>query len=63
MHPKRSVSRHQQARVRKHASNCDSYTFFNLLTSPDLLDEVGAKRGRSDLFRCNDQLSWSRNVG
>lgn len=40
MHHKRSVASHQQARVRKQAANSDSFTFFNLLTSPELLLEV-----------------------
>jgi len=40
MHHKRSVASHQQARVKKQAANSDSFTFFNLLTSPELLVEV-----------------------
>ncbi len=40
MHPTRSVQIHQQRRVRNHASNNDSYEFFNMLTSPELLDQV-----------------------
>jgi hypothetical protein len=40
MHPTRSVQVHQQRRIRKSASNSDSYEFFNMLTSPELLDQV-----------------------
>ena len=40
MHPTRSVQVHQQRRVRNRASNSDSYEFFNMLTSPELLDQV-----------------------
>ncbi len=39
MHPNRQ-SIAQQHRVHSHVKNCDSYAFFNLLTSPELLDEV-----------------------
>ena len=40
MHPTRSVQVHQQRRIRNHASHSDSYQFFNMLTSPELLDQV-----------------------
>jgi hypothetical protein len=40
MHPTRSAQVHQQRRIRNHASNSDSYEFFNMLTSPELLDQV-----------------------
>jgi len=40
MHPTRSVQIHQQRRIRHRASNSDSYEFFNMLTSPELLDQV-----------------------
>jgi len=40
MHPTRSAQFHQQRRIRDHASNSNSYDFFNLLTSPELLDQV-----------------------
>ncbi len=36
-HPARS---HQQRRIRNHAENGDSYAFFNLLTGPEMLDQV-----------------------
>jgi len=40
MHANRSVKLHQQKRVHIHASNSDSYDFFIVLTSPELLDQV-----------------------
>ena len=42
MHPKRRACARQQRRVRSHARNSDPYTFFNLLTGPELLGEVEA---------------------
>jgi hypothetical protein len=40
MHPTRSAQVHQQRHIRNHAGNSDSYEFFNMLTSPELLDQV-----------------------
>ena len=40
MHPTRSAQIHQQRHIRNRVSNSDSYAFFNLLTSPELLDQV-----------------------
>lgn len=40
MHPTRRKEALQQSRVHRHASDCDSYSFFNLLTGPELLDEI-----------------------
>ena len=40
MHPKLNARSQQQHRVRGHARNSDGYSFFNLLTSPELFDEV-----------------------
>jgi hypothetical protein len=40
MHPTRSAQIHQQRRIRDRASNSDSYDFFNMLTSPELLDQL-----------------------
>jgi len=40
MYATRSAKLHQQRRVRNHAGNSDSYEFFNMLTSPELLDQV-----------------------
>ncbi len=40
MDRRRQILQHQQHRLRRHASNCDAYAFFNLLTSPELLQRV-----------------------
>lgn len=40
MHPTRSAQIHQQRHIRNRVSNSDSYAFFNMLTSPELLDQV-----------------------
>lgn len=40
MHPKRRAFAHQQRRVRRRAESCDAYAFFNLLTGPELLEQV-----------------------
>nr|WP_051079927.1 hypothetical protein [Thioalkalivibrio thiocyanodenitrificans] len=40
MHPTRRACAHQQRRVRRCATHTDSYQFFNLLTSPDLLEPL-----------------------
>lgn len=40
MHPKRNAQSQQQNRVRGHARNSDAYAFFNLLTGPELFDQV-----------------------
>ncbi len=40
MHPSRRACLHQQKRVHHYAANSDAYAFFNLLTSPELLDQV-----------------------
>lgn len=55
----RRASAHQQRRVRKCAADTDSYTFFNLLTSPDLLDSVEAllPAHRERLFPPTETLS------
>ena len=42
MYPSQRVRTHQQRRIRKVATNSDSYAFFNLLTAPALLNEVEA---------------------
>lgn len=59
MHPKRHACAPQQRRVRSHASTSDSYTFFNLLTGPELLDEVEAllPAHRERLFPPTETLS------
>ena len=40
MHPNQRVRTHQQKRARFRAANSNSYEFFNLLTSPELLEQV-----------------------
>lgn len=40
MHPNPRVRVQQQQRIRRRAGQSDAYTFFNLLTSPELLDRV-----------------------
>ncbi len=59
MHPNRHRCVHQQRRVRSHAANTDSYTFFNLLTGPELLDEVESllPEHRERLFPPTETLS------
>jgi hypothetical protein len=42
MNPSQRPRSGQQARVSHHASNADSFAFFNLLTGPQLLDRVEA---------------------
>ena len=59
MHPNRRASAHQQRRVRSRASNSDAFAFFNLLTSPELLDEVESllPEHRERLFPPTETLS------
>lgn len=40
MDRRRQILQHQQQRFHRHASNCDAYTFFNLVTAPELLQCV-----------------------
>jgi hypothetical protein len=40
MHPNLRLRAQQQRRVHRRANQCGAYTFFNLLTSPELLDRV-----------------------
>jgi hypothetical protein len=40
MHPKRDVRARQRGAVRAQVQNSDAYAFFNLLTGPELLDQV-----------------------
>lgn len=58
MHPNPSVRARQQ-RIGKHASNSDAYSFFNLLTGPELLDQVESllPRHRERLFPPTETLS------
>ena len=58
MHPNRQ-SCVQQQRIRSHVKSSDSYTFFNQLTSPELLDEVESllPKHRERLFPPTETLS------
>ena len=58
MHPNRQ-SCVQQQRIHSHVKNSDSYTFFNLLTCPELLDEVESllPEHRERLFPPTETLS------
>lgn len=40
MHPTRAATRRQHQRINQYRANCDSYRFFNLLTSDMLLDTM-----------------------
>ena len=59
MHPKRPACAPQRRRVHSHASNSDPYAFFNVLTGPELLDEVEAllPSHRERLFPPTETLS------
>lgn len=50
---------HQQKRIRQHAANSDSFSFFNLLTSPKLLDQIESllPEHRERLFPPTETLS------
>lgn len=59
MHPNRRAREHQHMRISRHVSNSDSYEFFNLLTGPELLDQVEAQlpEHRERLFPPTETLS------
>jgi len=59
MHPSRRARAHQQRRLRRHAANSDAYTFFNLLTGPELLEQVESllPAHRERLFPPTETLS------
>ena len=59
MHPTRNVKSDQQRRVHTRATNSDSYDFFNVLTSPELFDQVEAllPDHRERLFPPTETLS------
>lgn len=40
MHPSQRMATQQQKLVQQHAADTDSYAFFNLLTGPQLLDDI-----------------------
>lgn len=59
MHPRRRAATHQQRRIHHHAKGTDSYSFFNLLTAPQLLDTVETllPEHRERLFPPTETLS------
>ena len=59
MHPSLRVCAQQQSRVRRRADQSDAFAFFNLLTSPELLDEVESllPAHRERLFPPTETLS------
>lgn len=59
MHPNPRVRVQQQQRIRRRADQSDAYTFFNLLTSPELLDRVESllPEHRERLFPPTETLS------
>lgn len=59
MHPNHSARAHQQRRIRHRAANNDSYAFFNLLTGPELLEQVESQLPdhRERLFSPTEALS------
>lgn len=59
MHPSPRVRAQQQSRVRRRADQSDAFAFFNLLTSPQLLDEVESllPEHRERLFPPTETLS------
>ena len=59
MHTTRRACAYQQRRVRSRANSSDAYAFFNVLTSPELLDEVEAllPEHRERLFPPTETLS------
>lgn len=59
MHPSRRFARHQQQRIRHHAQGLDPHGFFNLLTTPGMLDCVASllPEYRERLFPPTETLS------
>lgn len=59
MYPNERACLHQQQRIRHHGASSDSYTFFNLLTGPELLDRVESllPEHRERLFPPTETLS------
>ena len=59
MHPNPRVRAQQQHHVRRRADSSDAYAFFNLLTSPELLDQVESllPSHRERLFPPTETLS------
>jgi hypothetical protein len=63
MHPDPRAGVPQQSRVRRRADQGDAFAFFNLLTSPELLDTVESLRPghRERLFPPTETLSMFRS--
>ena len=59
MYPRHRAAIHQQQRIRRYAECTDSYSFFNLLTAPQLLDTVESllPEHRERLFPPTETLS------
>jgi hypothetical protein len=59
MHPSQRARKHQQKCIDRCAANSDSYAFFNLLTGPELLDEMESllPAHRERLFPPTETLS------
>ena len=59
MHPNPRVRVQQQQRIRRRANHSEAYTFFNLLTGPELLARVESllPAHREWLFRPTETLS------
>ena len=59
MHPNTRACAQQQQRIRRRAGQSDAYVFFNLLTSPELLDRVESllPEHRERLFPPTETLS------
>ena len=59
MHPNPRARAQQQRRIRRRAEHSDAYAFFNLLTSPELLDQVDSllPEHRERLFPPTETLS------
>ena len=59
MHPNPRVRAQQQQRIRRRAGQSDAYVFFNLLTSPEMLDRVESllPEHRERLFPPTETLS------
>src|SRR3989338_1020485 len=59
MHPNPRMCAQQQQRIRRRADQSDAFAFFNLLTSPELLDQVEflLPEHRERLFPPTDTLS------
>jgi hypothetical protein len=59
MHPNSLTFAQQHRRVQRHARNSDAYSFFNLLTGPELFEKVESllPKRRERLFPLTETLS------